>query len=54
MVTTNEKPVIDTQKSRTESKYITKENQQTMREESKRRKEQRRTTKTIKQVTKWQ
>jgi len=40
MVTTNEKPVIDTQKSRTESKYITKENQQTMREESKRRKEQ--------------
>ena len=37
------------------SKYLTKESQQTMREESKRRKEQRRATKTtIKQVTKWQ
>ena len=34
-------------------KYITKENQQIIREESMRRKEQRRTTKTIiKQVTK--
>ena len=47
MVTTNQKPVIDMQKiKRKESKYITKEGQQIMRQESKRRKEQERTTKT--------
>ena len=40
---------------REESKYITKESQQTLREEDKRKKKQRRTTKTtIKQLTKWQ
>ena len=57
MVTTHQKPVIDMQKKikRKVSKYITKESQQTMREEGKRKKEQRRTTRTtIKQVTKWQ
>ena len=39
---------------RKESKYITKESQQTVREESKRRKEQRSTKTNIKQVRKWQ
>ena len=44
MVTTNRKPVIYMQKiKRKKSKYITKESQQTMREESKRRKEERTT-----------
>ena len=49
MVTTDQKPVTDMQKiKRKESKYITKENQQAIREGSKRI-----TTKTtIKQVTK--
>ena len=59
MVITNQKPVIDKPKNkqtkRKESKYITEESQQTVREENKRRKEQGGTTKaTIKQVTKWQ
>lgn len=39
IIITNKKPVIDMQKLKTkEYKYITKENQQTMREESKRTK----------------
>ena len=48
MVTTNQKPITDTQKlERKEQKHTTKENHQTTREETKRRKnEQRRTTKT--------
>jgi len=52
MVTTNQKSVIDMEKiKRKESKYITKESQQTVREA----REYQRTTKTItKQVTKWQ
>ena len=56
IVTTNQKPTIDTQKiDRKEHKHTTKENHQTKREETKRRKEQRRTTETArKQVTKWQ
>ena len=56
MVTTNQKPALGMQKMmRKESKYITKESHQTMREESKIGKGQRRTTKTtITQVTKWQ
>ena len=46
MVTTNQKPVIDTQRlKKKESKYITKENQLIMREKNKKRKEQRKTTK---------
>ena len=56
IVTTNQKLVIDMQKiKKKESKYITKVSQQTMREESKRRNNHGRTTKTTtKQVTKWQ
>ena len=56
MITTSQKPVIDKQKIKgKESKYNTKENQLIVRQKSKGRKEQRRTTKTtIKQVTKWQ
>ena len=55
MINTHLKLVIKMEKIKTgKSKYITKESQQTMTEES-RRKEQRRITKTItKQVTKWQ
>ena len=55
MVTTKQKTKIDMLKiKRKESKYIIKESQQTMREQSKRRKDQRRTIKTTtKQVTKW-
>ena len=47
MITTNQKPTIDTQKTkRKEGKHNSKENHQTIREETKRRrKEQRRTTK---------
>jgi len=54
IVITNKKPVMDMQRiKRKESKYITKESQQTMKE-SKRRKDQRKTTKiTSKQITKW-
>ena len=40
MVITNQKPIIDMQKiKRKQSKYITKESQQIMREENRRRKE---------------
>ena len=47
METTNQKLVIDTQRiKRKEPKYIAKESQLIMREENKRRKEER-TTKTI-------
>ena len=45
IVSKNQKPVIDTQRiKRNESKYITKESQQTVKE-SKRRKDQRETKK---------
>jgi len=56
MVTTNKKPVIDMQRiKRKESKYVTRESQVILREESKGKKEQRRITKTsIKEVTKCQ
>ena len=57
MVTTNQKPTIDTQKlERTEHKHTTKENHQTTSEETKRRRnEQGRITKTTrKQLIKWQ
>ena len=57
MVTTNQKPTVDTQKiKRRKPKLNTKENHQITREETKRRrKEQRRTTKTTrKPLTKWQ
>ena len=57
IVTTNQKPTIDTQKlKRKEHKHTTKGNHQTTGEETKsRRSEQRRTTKTTrKQVIKWQ
>ena len=56
MVTTNQKPTIDTQKlRRKELKHTTKENHQITMGETKRRNEQRRTTKTTgKQVIKWQ
>ena len=48
MVSTSQKPTIDTQKiKRKEHKHTTKENHQTTREETKRRNEQRKTTKTI-------
>jgi len=52
IVTTNQKLLIDMQRiKRKESKYVTKESQQSMKE-SKRRKDQRKTTKTMtKQVT---
>ena len=56
MITTNEKPTIDTQRlKRKEHKHNTKENHQTTREDTKRRRnEQRRPTKTTgKQVIKW-
>jgi len=50
MAISGKKPVIDMQKiKRKESKHITKESQQIMREKSKRRKEQRTTKTTIKQ-----
>ena len=54
MVTTNQKPIIATQKVKgKEPKHKAKENHQTTREETKRRKEQTRTTKTTrKQLTK--
>jgi len=46
-VTTKQKPIVDTQKiMRRESKYTTIRNHQITKEESKRRKEQRITTKT--------
>ena len=46
MVTTNQKPAIDTQKlKRKEHKLTTKENHQTTRQEIKRRNKQRRNTK---------
>ena len=56
MVTTNQKPAIDTQiLERKEHKHTTKENHQTTREENKTRRKQRRTTKTTRKwVTKWQ
>jgi len=55
METTNQKPVIDMQKiKRKESTYITKESQQTLREETKRRKEQKRTTKTAINQVMWE
>ena len=56
MVTTNQKPTIDAQKlTRKEHKHITEKNNQTTREETNRRNEQRKTTKTTgKQVIKWQ
>ena len=44
MATTNKKTVIDMEKIKSKQpKYITKESQQTLREESKRKKEQRTT-----------
>ena len=48
MVTTNQNSIIDThtQKFRKESTYNTKDRYQIKREENKRRKEQKRTTKT--------
>ena len=55
MVTTNQKPTIDTQKlGRKDYKHTIKENHQTIREKTKRRRKvQRRTAKTTrKQVTK--
>jgi len=64
MVTTNQKPVIDMQKERKEkrerekegeeSKYMTKESSQIMREESKRKEQKITTQTTIKQVRKRQ
>ena len=51
--TTNQKPTIDTKKTRKKHKKTTKENQ-TMREETNRRCEQRTTKPTGKQVIKWQ
>ena len=51
--TTNQKPTIDTKKTRKKHKKTTKENQ-TMREETNRRREQRTTKPTGKQVIKWQ
>ena len=55
MVTTNQKLVIDMQRiKRKESKFITKVSQKTMREETKRKNEQRTTKTNRKQVTKWQ
>ena len=51
MLTTNQKPTIDTQKlERRENKHTIDENHQTTREETKRRKHRR----TGKQVIKWQ
>ena len=54
MVTTNQKPTIDTQEQkRKEYENTTKENHQATREETKRSNEQRRSTETaIKQVIK--
>ena len=56
MVTTNKKPTIDTQNlERKEHKDTAKENHQTTREGTKRKNEQRRTTKTTRKlVIKWQ
>ena len=57
MVTTNQKPTIDTQKlERKEHEHTTKENDQTTWEETKRkRKKERKTINiTIKQTIKWQ
>ena len=56
MVTTNQKPTIDTQKlQQKEHKHNTKENHETTREETKKEEIQRTTTKTTrKQVTKGQ
>ena len=55
MVTTNQKPVLAMQKiKRKEYKHISKESHQITREESQRRKKERTTKTTIKQVTKWQ
>ena len=55
MVTTNQKPTINTQKlERKEHKHTTKENHQITREETKRKKGQRTTKTTRKQVIKWQ
>ena len=55
-VTTNQKSIIDTHTGRRkEFKHNTKDSHQITREENKRRKEQKRTTKiTSKQFTKWQ
>ena len=56
MVTTNQKPAIHTQRiKRKQFNYITKESHQTVEEESKTRKDQKRSIKTTtKQITKWQ
>ena len=55
-VTTNQKPTIDTQKlERKEHKFTTKENYQATRDEIKRKRKEQRTTKTTrKQVINWQ
>ena len=55
MVTTKQKLIVNTQKiKRKEYNHTTKKSHQTMKEESRRRKEQRGTIKTIrKQSTKW-
>ena len=56
MVTTKQKPTVNTQKiMRKESRHTTKESHKIPKEESKRRKEHRGTKKTArKQLTKWQ
>ena len=55
MVTTNQKPIIDTQKiKRKEPKHNTKENDQTTREKTKRKEQRRSTKKARKQFTEWQ
>ena len=56
MVTTSQKPTIGSQKlKRKEHKHTTKEKYQSTKEETKRRNEQRRTTKSMgKQEVKWQ
>ena len=55
MVTTNQKTVIDMQKIKSkEPKYITKENQQTMKDRRRTKDLKKITKTTTKQVTKWQ
>ena len=55
VVTTNQKPTIDTQKlRRKEHKHTIKESYQTTREETKRRNEKRTTQTTGKQVMQWE
>ena len=54
-ITTNQKSTIDTQTKKNQFKYNTKDGHQTTREENKRRREEKRATKTNpKQLIKWQ